>query len=135
MPLQHEEHVCFRLLSDSSPPASSRIFIVLLHQLACRGSLRQLERVLKKFALRPSERLIVVLGVVNTCPKAVCKGAARAAARHVVIYHSVDHPIAAAAHALADIDLRVDDFVIVLRDVRQHGRPPATSASAKKSRA
>lgn len=104
-------------VSVAPESSSAMLYLVVLHQLSGRPSLRDLERVLRRIALRKSERLSIVLEVTHTCPRAVTKAAARLCARHAVHYYSVDRPVAAAAHALAEYKLQPCDFVTVIRDV------------------
>ena len=68
-----EEDVAFDALSETEPTNAFAIHIVILHRLTSRASLRDLQRILDRLAVRPSERLNFVLEVAPTCCKAVLK--------------------------------------------------------------
>ena len=116
MATEDEECIAFRV-SESGPSRVAAIFLVVVHPLAGRSSYNDLERLLKRLDLRRGECVYVCLHILPTCPRAVAKNANKLCARHAVVYHDAEYPLAAAAHALAGVELRPQDFVVVLRDV------------------
>ena len=116
MATEDEECIAFRV-SESGPSRVAAIFLVVVHPLAGRSSYNDLERLLKRLDLRRGECVYVCLHILPTCPRAVTKNANKLCARHAVVYHDAEYPLAAAAHALAGVELDPQDFVVVLRDV------------------
>lgn len=113
-----EEDVSFSLaVSETEPSHLARVFVVLVHQLTNRSTCTDLERVLKRLALRRDERVYVSLGITSTVPKATVKAANKLCTKHTVVYHDAERPLAAAARALKDVGLHAGDWVVVLRDV------------------
>ncbi len=113
-----EDETCIAFhVSESGPSRVAAIFLVVVHPLAGRSSYNDLERLLKRLDLRRGECVYVCLHILPTCPRAVAKNANKLCARHVVVYHDAEYPVAAAARALAGVELHPQDFVVVLRDV------------------
>ena len=113
-----EEPSLFRVFSEEEPPSDIfTIYIVVLHRLEDRASLRDLELILNRLALKPSERLTIVLEITTLCPKAIAKAALRLCRHCTVSRGPIDRPLVAAAEALADVALHSFDVVTVLKGV------------------
>ena len=104
-------------ISEAEPRDFFAIHIVVLHRLACRASLRDLDRILQRLALRPSERLSVVLNVAPTCSKAVVKSGTRLCSRHNLCRHSTERPLVAVSQALEGVSMHALDQIVVLEGV------------------
>ena len=113
---EDDERVAFHV-SETEPSYVARVFVVLVHQLTNRSTCTDLERVLKRLALRRGERVYISLGITSTAPKATVKAANKLCTKHTVVHHDAERPLAAAARALKDVDLHANDWVVVLRDV------------------
>lgn len=112
-----EEELSLFRLSEAEPSDIFTIYIVVLHRLEDRASQRDLELILTRLALKPSERLTIVLEITTLCPKAIAKAALRLCRHCTVSRGSIDRPLVAAAEALADVALRSFDVVTVLKGV------------------
>lgn len=112
-----EEDVAFDALSETEPTNAFAIHIVILHRLTSRASLRDLQRILDRLAVRPSERLNFVLEVAPTCCKAVLKAATRLVGRHNLLKRSIERPLVAASNALKGTPLYTGDMLCILDGV------------------
>ena len=112
-----EEDVVFRPVSVSAPSNEFSIHILVLHRLASRSGLRDLQRIVDRLSVRPSERLNFVLEVSPTCCKAVLKSATRLVGRHNLLKHSIERPLVAASKVLKNVELHANDMLCVLDGV------------------
>ena len=115
--VEDEESPLFRVSEEEPPSDIYTIYIVVLHRLEDRASLRDLELILIRLALKPSERLTIVLEITALCPKAIAKAALRLCRHCTVSRGPIDRPLVAAAEALADVALHSFDVVTVLKGV------------------
>ena len=84
-----EEGPTFHVVS-ADPSSTATILLCLVHQLTNRATLNDLERRLKRLALRRGERVYVSLGTTPSTPKATVKAACRLCAKHTVVREDTD---------------------------------------------